>query len=100
MSCADRAAPHCLLPRPRNAACNDISPASLPGQIAGPERDTRSGFHFGLGERLVAPAPPGIVAVDMQQELRHWAPIGVQKADGRADALVDSLPGAWVVIDA
>ena len=63
-------------------------------------RDRRSGFHLGLSERLVAPALPGIVAIDMQQKFRRWAPIGVKKADGRADAVVSGFPGAQVVIDA
>lgn len=58
-----------------------------------------SGAGRGLFEWLVAPAPPGVLAVDVQQELWHRMSAGVVKGDGAADVLVRGFPRAEVIID-
>jgi hypothetical protein len=43
-------------------------------------------------ERLIAPSPPGVVPVDVEQELGHRPSVRCQQADSLPDTVVGGLP--------
>jgi len=47
----------------------------------------------------VAPAPPGLAALDVQQEFGDSAPVGFDEADCLAYLLVDGFPGRDAVVE-
>ena len=56
-------------------------------------------FGCRLGERLIAPSPPGVVPVDVEQELGHRPSVRCQQADGLPDTVVGGLPRSGILIE-
>jgi hypothetical protein len=48
---------------------------------------------------FIAPPPPGVVALDAEQELRHWPSAGCQEAYGLTDAAVGGVPRLGVLVE-
>ena len=52
-----------------------------------------------LWEEFITPSPPGVLIVDVNQELRHWPPARRQETHHLADAAVCGLPLLQLIID-
>jgi hypothetical protein len=52
-----------------------------------------------LGEGLIAPSPPGVVPVDVEQELSHRPSARCQQADGLPDTAISGLPWGGILIE-
>jgi hypothetical protein len=50
-------------------------------------------------EGLIAPSPPGVAAVDVQEELGHWPAIGRKEPHGLPDLIVCGFPTRQIVIE-
>ena len=61
--------------------------------------EARSRLAF-FREGLVTPSPPGVAALDVQQELRHRPPVRRYEAHRLTDAAVGGLPRLRVLISA
>jgi hypothetical protein len=56
-------------------------------------------FVFFFGERLIIPSPPGVIALDVEQELRYWPPIRPQQTNHVPDTAICGLPLPRLVIE-
>jgi len=52
-----------------------------------------------LGEGLIAPSPPGVVPVNVEQELSHRPSARCQQADGLPDTVISGLPWGGILIE-
>lgn len=69
------------------------SPAGMAASL--PARD-RPGLAFLLGEGFIAPSPPGVLILDVKQELRNWPPVRRQEAHLLIEQRPDFRePGRW-----